>query len=262
MRLAQKVRYPNPLDHQFEIAEEIVIPFNTSIMEFRERYASQGYREAAANCQCIQAEIIARRSARLGRAELPDDVDNFTLADFKIYPAAYEFARMMIAGEPLIDSEGIERPGLLFSGPYGGGKSVLSGIIYNARQSVLQEAIWLKFVTLLKRLQETYNRDYAGPSLAELIDQLCICPLLVVDEFGNRNEALNGLQISRDRNENMLRIIDYRTAKKKPTIFTTNLDPDLLYSHADPAIASRIQGLCHIVVMDNGIDFRSREATR
>jgi DNA replication protein DnaC len=156
---------------------------------------------------------------------MPDDADNFTLNDFKIYPAAYEFARMMIKGEPLIDSNEVQRAGLLFAGPYGGGKSVLSAVIFNQRQRELNgEAIWLKLVTMLKRFQETYSPSYAGPTLAELIDQLCSCPLLVIDELGNRSEAENGLQMSRDRSENLLRVIDYRTMRQLPTIFTSNLD--------------------------------------
>lgn len=245
------------------IGEQIIVPWNLSPYEFHEQYGARGYREAAANCQCLQAQITERRNARLGRSEMPGDVDNFTLVDFKIYPEAHEFARMMIAGEPLIDASEIERAGLLFVGPYGGGKSVLSGIVFNQRQKVLQgEAIWVKFVSMLKRFQETYNSAYTGPTLIELIDQLCTCPLLVIDELGSRNEAQNGLQVSRDRNENFLRIIDYRAMRRLPTVLTSNLDLDLLYSHLDPATASRLRGLCHIVLMDNPIDFRTGEATR
>lgn len=263
-RFAQRFHYDrSTFPPTLVIDEEIAIPFDLPPFKFNELYGSKGYREAANNCHCLQAEIADRRNARLGRSEMPDDADNFTLNDFKIYPEAYGFARLMIAGKPLIDSNDVERAGLLFAGPYGGGKSVLSSIIFNSLQPKLNgEAIWLKFVTMLKRFQETYSPSYAGPSLAELIDQLCECPLLVIDELGNRNEAENGTQVSRDRLENLLRVVDYRTMRQKPTIFTSNLDIDLMYSHLDPAIASRIRGLCHVVLMDNPIDFRTGEPTR
>lgn len=262
-RFAQKVHYDrSTFPPSLVIDEETPIPFGLTPFEFRVKYASMGYREAARNCDCLQASLKARRNARLGRAEMPDDVDNFTLEDFKIYPAAYEFARMLIAGEPLVDDQGVERPGLMFVGPYGGGKSVLSGIIHDGVMAAGLDSIWLKLVTMVKRFQETYSPRYVGPPLAELIDQLCMVPLLVIDELGNRNEAMNGLQLSRDRTENLLRVIDYRAAHKKPLVLTSNLDVDLLYSHIDPAIASRVRGSCHVVLMDNGIDFRTGEPTR
>jgi DNA replication protein DnaC len=263
-RFAQRVHYDrSTFPPTLVIDEEIPIPFNLAPFQFFDQYGRHGYREAAANCHCLQAQITERRAARLGRSEMPDDAENFTLNDFKIYPEAYEFARMMINGDPLIDANEVQRAGLLFVGPYGGGKSVLSSVIFNKRQKELNgEAIWLKLVTMVKRFQETYSPSYSGPTLAELIDQLCSCPLLVIDELGNRNEAQNGLQMSRDRNENLLRVIDYRTMRQLPTIFTSNLDLDQLYSHLDPAIASRIRGLCHVVVMDNPIDFRTGEPTR
>jgi len=60
-----------------------------------------------------------------------------------------------------VDDEGVVRPGLLFSGAMGVGKTLLGSLVFKARLE-RQPAVWIKYVDLEDRIRRTYDQGYTG----------------------------------------------------------------------------------------------------
>lgn len=243
----------------YEVVESHRLAPNTSRMYIVENYP--GCVLVARQCECVEAQLREQRLARLGKSEMPDGITAYTFADFSDYPNAVYWAEKIAAGEALIDADGNEKFGLLLLGPLGTGKTTLGSLAYLKRQETVKNAVWTRGVNFMTRCTNTFTPDYTGPSLQDILKDLMYAPLLMVDEFGNLKELEKGTEASRFRNECWLTVFDYRWAHRLPTIITSNLNVDQLYSYFDPAIISRIRGLCFAEVMD-GNDKRTNEEQR
>ena len=106
-----------------------------------------------------------------------------------------------------------ENIGLILYGDTGRGKSFYAAAIANA---IVDKGIPVLFRTesdILDELFDTTNKS-------GYIDKIASTPLLIIDDFGTRRDTAYAT-------EQIKKIIDKRYYSEKPTIFTTNLTPDV-----------------------------------
>lgn len=229
-------------------------------MEFDRDYP--GFTRVLNVCPCLyQSRKVAQQETQYntvmqqiqlttGRPDLPDYVYSHTLADFEIYPEALDAARQMIEGFVTID--GRTKPGVLYIGNPGTGKSTLGGLVVLSRQDRGDTVMVIKYLKLMGIITSTFKKDMPLDSL-DIIQTIANVDFLMLDDIG----AISANEASPYRNEVFDQIIDMRDLRKKPTLITTNLNPIRLWNFFDPRIMSRITGMCHAIEMDNGIDFRT-----
>ena len=97
--------------------------------------------------------------------------------------------------------------GLLFWGDVGTGKTYLAACIANALIEQEVSVKMLNFSHILNSGFETRN---------ELLEDICRCSLLIIDDFGSERETEYGLEIIHS-------VLDARYNCGKPMIVTTNL---------------------------------------
>lgn len=110
--------------------------------------------------------------------------------------------------------------GLLIWGVPGNGKSYLSFCIANALLEQYIPVIAISTIGLLNRIKDTYKK-WGKEGETEIINSLNNASLLVLDDIG--------AEANTDwTKEKLYEIIDTRYRSHKPTIATTNLNPDEL----------------------------------
>lgn len=132
-----------------------------------------------------------------------------------------------------------------FIGNFGLGKSGMAMGIANA---LIQRGVYVLFIRLsdfIQSIQNTYNSEYEGMSVPDIVKPLAECQLLIVDEFGVTGEKASPdkAKIVQDY------VINPRWNKKpqRPIIFTTNHTDTTFYDQWDGQIATRIFEMAHII---------------
>lgn len=139
------------------------------------------------------------------------------------------------------------KPFLALLGGVGTGKTTLAAAVVNAalEKHGVRGQFW-PVVDLLGRLRATVDEDRAIETEAEVMGQMCIVPLLVLDDLG-ANKATEYVE------ERLFRIVDYRYRQLLPTVVTTNVPLEKL----DQRIASRLSDAAvSLTVEVNGPDMR------
>jgi DNA replication protein DnaC len=150
------------------------------------------------------------------------------------YDAAYNFAR---------DPDGW----LLLFGNYGTGKTHLAAAIANQVMRQLNMRVYFAVVPdLLDFLRATFDPSN-NASYDDRFDEIKNVPLLVLDDLGTENA-------SPWAREKLYQIINHRYNLKLPTVFTTNVDMDML----DGRIRSRLSdsALCRLLLLADAEDYR------
>ena len=119
---------------------------------------------------------------------------------------------------------------VILTGDVGLGKTGLAVAAVNQLRSQSQSVIFIRVQELIRRLQETYNRDWQGETADTRSRFYASVPYLVIDEFGMKN-------FSTDRLELIENIIRERDRRGLPFMATTNLSKDEFYSGWQPQIA-------------------------
>lgn len=139
------------------------------------------------------------------------------------------FAERQAAGE-----------GLLFTGPFGSGKTRLAAAVLNEVQERYQEGVRGEVVPeLLQRLRTTYDPQSAD-SEDRVLQPLLRASLLLLDDIGAE-------RVSEWVQERLFLVIDHRYRRRLPTLFTTNLHPEDLEERLGGRIVSRIVGMARLV---------------
>lgn len=213
----------------------------------------------AFHCICQRSEILHKRL----RAALGDSADaipraayQFDIDDFARVPSArkaYPLARQL-AEDGRSTLENKDKPGLLLWGGTGTGKTTLAVSILRWRAVLGDSVAFTDYTDLIKRIQRTYAKNYDGDLTEdEIIKSVSKAGFLVLDDLG----SVASDRATDNRIEIVFRVINGRYAANLPTVITTNLTPDKLYSQFGDRVSSRIVGLCHIVEMQ-GTDLRTK----
>lgn len=119
---------------------------------------------------------------------------------------------------------------VILTGDVGLGKTGLAVAAVNELRTQSQSVIFIRVQELIRRLQETYNRDWQGETADTRSRFYASVPYLVIDEFGMKN-------FSTDRLELIENIIRERDRRGLPFMGTTNLSKDEFYAGWQPQIA-------------------------
>lgn len=132
------------------------------------------------------------------------------------------------------------KPFLFLFGGVGTGKTTLAAAIVNAalERHGVRGQFW-PVVDLIGRLRATADEDRAIETEAEVMGQMCLVPLLVLDDLG-ANKATEYVE------ERLFRIVDYRYRQLMPTVVTTNvglgaLDERLASRLSDAAVSTPVE---------------------
>jgi DNA replication protein DnaC len=118
---------------------------------------------------------------------------------------------------------------LVFTGPYGCGKTHLAAAIANSRADIGQPPMLISVSNLLDHLRATFSSN-SSVSLDRRIEEIRSSPLLILDALGEQSPTPWA-------NEKMFQLIDYRHLNKLPTVITTAK----FLEEVDERIFSRIQ---------------------
>lgn len=143
------------------------------------------------------------------------------------------------------------RNGLCLVGRPGAGKTHTAWFV--VRQ--LLERGWdnVAFHSVPVLFDEFTHRSQNKRADKDLIDALVSVDLLVLDDLGAK-------PLTEFREERLLRVLDGRYAGQMPTIVTTNIATENFSQHFGARNASRIAGMCRVVLFANkdwrsGIDY-------
>lgn len=119
---------------------------------------------------------------------------------------------------------------VVLTGDVGLGKTGLAVAAANALLHRAKPVIFIRVLTLIDYIRETYKPNWDGESAQDRINRLSSVPYLVLDEFGIKAYTDNRL-------ENVEQIIRGRDRAGLPTLITTNLNLQQVYELWEPQIA-------------------------
>jgi DNA replication protein DnaC len=183
------------------------------------RIVERGGLTGAAACECSKSN----QSGRLReKSNIPPNYEHATLDSFKL-PEDNPTARtglatvLMQARKFVREFPADDRPGLLFVGDPGEGKTHLTIGIMKALMEKGHECVFFDYQDLILRVQKGWD-NFAGGSDREAYRMALDCEVLILDDLG----AQRTIEWVQDTLES---IITYRCNHRKPLIATTNL-PD------------------------------------
>lgn len=145
---------------------------------------------------------------------------------------------------------------ILLLGEFGALKTTLATAAwrYRVEERLAASAEWVVVPDFLEDIRRSYDPS-GGLALSLAFERARTTELLLFDDLGA--ERVN------ERNqdwvqEQLYRLLNWRSNQRLATIFTTNLSLAQLEQRLGRAIASRIEGMCgdQIWVLDPGVDFR------
>lgn len=231
------------------------VPMNKKA-QFKAEYPAAQW-ERVVDCDCarqreareserIRLEMLVQRA---GPMQIPADCANATLEAFDALSydekvgkkAMRNYTELMAGFRPMVGGDKRVRPGLLFSGPTGGGKSCSAAIIAKSWQAAGYVVAWRNYTRLYEDIKKTYNSKDPNET-DNMLWMLGSVPLLVIDEMGYMNYAD---PVSEDQYKKTHLFIQMRYEKKLPTVITTNQSRDEFYRCFGNMIYDRIATLCH-----------------
>jgi DNA replication protein DnaC len=195
-------------------------------------------------------QIAQLVQARLEEGGVPRRFRSTRLDDPETVPPNDDLlnaARRYVEGHFTLDG----RPGLLFIGSPGTGKTSTGVAVLRAFLEVHQGRYPVRFWNvpqgLVALMSEFHKEDERQ---ATTIPELAHAPLLLLDDLGKH-------KMTRWVEDQFYALIDRLWSEEKNVLITSNLAEEE-FMKLDPAIISRIMGLCHLVRVQ-GTDLRLPE---
>ena len=214
----------------------------------------------AFTCICRRQESLMRmmsitvQSDAIPADSYQHDFASFEGARMEYAERALRYARQLEnRGQVFDEDKGRIKQGFLVIGPPGCGKTTLISIVYRGYLTAGKSVGWWNTTAFVKRVQSTYKRDYDGPGYEDILAAVNSLDFLVYDDIGS--PTLGEKPLSEDHIEIILRVLNFREARKLPTAFTSNCSLKALEAQYGPRNYSRIRGLCAVALM-KGPDFR------
>jgi DNA replication protein DnaC len=217
-------------------------------------------------CICVhrQSEVFkAERSkmSRLERCNIPDIYRSYSLDSFKALKASQGVSSMnsvdealrlcgaMVNGLPPT-IEGRAKQGLYLYGKFGTGKTGLAMSVLNARLDAGVSVHAMDYRMFLGVIQDTYSNQEKSERGAkakpvtrqQIIDYAAGVDLLLIDDMGDVERIK---PISDDQRDITYMLIQQRYLNMRPTIITSNLEPQEFVDQFGGRIAQRVFERCH-----------------
>jgi DNA replication protein DnaC len=205
-------------------------------------------REHNATLAAQPARAAAARQERIFQnAGIPARYAAYTLAGFEQLAANDPGKRDAIAAlrhyaqHGHAQQAGEQRPGLMFWGAPGAGKTGSLSPLFVQLVQGGATGLWLQFNQLMADMKKFEDGQVdARMAACQTVD------FLFLDDLGDPAATKTATDYTRDV---IFRIIDYRTSRNLPIFVTTNLSPQELADQFHPRIARRLLSACATIHM-------------
>ena len=230
----------------------------------------------SARCTCASVE---RSETHRVNARIPPLYENKSFEDFLLprdNPLAHSaMAKVMVDVRAFTrEFPAAHRPGLLFIGDPGVGKTHLAVAVLKSLIDRGFEGVFFDYQNLLDRIRSSYS-EMSGASDREAYRTVLDTDIVLLDDLGSH-------RVTDWVEDTVTSILTWRCNNRKPTIVTTNLpDPDAGMSIVERASGpgerpvvkttlgerigmrarSRLFEMCRVIRMPQVADYRIRSAT-